>query len=654
MTGKNFQNLIQSTKFILLAILILAVAVRIVYLGQIATSPIYQVLQIDSQWYAEYALRIAGGELTDGQPFYRAPLYPYFLAAICKVSGNDFGIVRIIQHLMGAAGCAIVFLIADKVFDRKTAVLSAIISIFYGPLIHFESRLMATSLGLAIFLLALLSLCYTSTKPSFPKWLGCGLLLGWSSLARPNFLVLIPLVLVWWLVTQKRTRRVRKLLADSCAFGIGAIAGVMPATLHNVLYSGEWILIASQGGVQFYIGNNPSADGKTVQAPGEAEPVSSHFIDNIRRSSRRVAQEEVGKQLSETEVSQYWFSRGLKFWRESPGSAAILMLKKVYYFFNGFEIESIHSMYLDGLWSHLGRILIWEHWIAFPLGVVFPLAILGMFFAAPENQLAWLLRLAVVIYSLSIVAFFVSGRLRMQVVPLLIIFAAYALCRLHFLLCKRQRTRFSILLCALLLLGLLSNSVFFQVRAVDYPWQVSLIANAHLQLEEYDDAARLYRRALDLEPDNFTCRYNLGGTLQFLGRSAEAKTEFLKALRLAPNEPKVHNSVGGVLLSEGKIPEAIEYLLKAIELGPALEGGYINLAIAYRAQGKTEEAISTLGQYLKVNSDCARVHYLLAVDLEQAGNLEGAWHHLQRAQQLGIIPDPQFVSTLTSRLPQSN
>jgi len=643
-------RLLKSTGFAFLAFFILAAVVRIIYLGHLSSSPTYQVFQVDSLWYAQSALQIAEGELTNGEPFWRAPLYSYFLAALCKASGSDFGVIHIVQHLLGALSCSVVFLIARRTFNEGTAIVSALIYAFYGPLIHSENQLMATSLAVFLFLLTVLAACRAAQVPSMQKWLTCGLLLGLACMTRPNFLVLLPLILGWWLLSQRKTRNLRQLVSDMGMFCLGAWLTIMPATIHNVICGGEWILIASQGGINFYIGNNSSADGKTSWAPRNSEQIGLLYMDDVQYGSRVVAEEALGRQLSETEVSSYWFCMGIDFWKESPGKAAMLTLKKAYYYLNGFEIDSNQSMYLDGRWSGLAKVLIRAGVIAFPLGIVFPLAILGMIYSAPDQRLARLLRLAVILYSLSIIAFLVSGRLRIPVVPLLIIFAAHALYRIYSHIRQRRKVKLAITLSVLLGLVLFSNSKYLNVREVDYAWQLSLVANAHNELGQYQEAVAIYRQALEYSPDDYLCRYNLGCALQSLQQTAMAVLEFRRAIQISPESAKAHNTLGVVLQEQGNLQGAMECFQRAIICVPEYEIAHANLGYCLFLQDRPQEAMASLLRALELNSNCAEAHLNLSTVLAHSGDYQEAWRHVRQAQQLGIAVDPRFLEVLSRKM----
>jgi Flp pilus assembly protein TadD len=55
----------------------------------------------------------------------------------------------------------------------------------------------------------------------------------------------------------------------------------------------------------------------------------------------------------------------------------------------------------------------------------------------------------------------------------------------------------------------------------------------------FDEAARHYREALRLQPDNPQIYSNLGDTLLQQGQTAEAVEYYQAALRLKPDDPKI-------------------------------------------------------------------------------------------------------------------
>src|SRR5262245_8272423 len=65
-----------------LAIFGVAAVVRLLHVWQISGAPFFTMLMGDARGYDAWAVRIAGGQWWDGEVFYQAPLYPYFLGTL--------------------------------------------------------------------------------------------------------------------------------------------------------------------------------------------------------------------------------------------------------------------------------------------------------------------------------------------------------------------------------------------------------------------------------------------------------------------------------------------------------------------------------------------------------------------------------------------
>src|SRR5947209_20630825 len=71
------------------AVFAVALAIRLVHMWQIRNAPFFDVLLGDARGYDEWAQRIAAGDWLGKEPFFQAPLYPYFLAAIYSTLGRN-------------------------------------------------------------------------------------------------------------------------------------------------------------------------------------------------------------------------------------------------------------------------------------------------------------------------------------------------------------------------------------------------------------------------------------------------------------------------------------------------------------------------------------------------------------------------------------
>src|SRR5919107_1583670 len=109
----------KSTLFWFLTIFAVAFTLRLVYLFQIATIPLFEHLAGDARTYYEWGRRIAAGDWLGTGVFYQAPLYPYFLGILQFFFGETLWLVRLTQITLGAISCSLIFLIGQQLFSRQ-------------------------------------------------------------------------------------------------------------------------------------------------------------------------------------------------------------------------------------------------------------------------------------------------------------------------------------------------------------------------------------------------------------------------------------------------------------------------------------------------------------------------------------------------------
>ena len=90
-----------------------AFSLRLLYLIQIQSIPLFYHLAGDGRTYDEWAQRIAAGDWLGSGVFYQAPLYPYFLGALQITFGHNLWAIRIVQVLLGSLSCVLIYLAAD-------------------------------------------------------------------------------------------------------------------------------------------------------------------------------------------------------------------------------------------------------------------------------------------------------------------------------------------------------------------------------------------------------------------------------------------------------------------------------------------------------------------------------------------------------------
>jgi cytochrome c-type biogenesis protein CcmH len=101
------------------------------------------------------------------------------------------------------------------------------------------------------------------------------------------------------------------------------------------------------------------------------------------------------------------------------------------------------------------------------------------------------------------------------------------------------------------------------------------LGNLLMDHGQYEDAARWYREALALAPDNNDVRVDLGASLVSAGKAPEALAEFDRALASDPGHKKALYNKGIALMQSGRPKEAAavwEGLIKRYPEDPQLRG----------------------------------------------------------------------------------
>ncbi len=172
---------------------------------------------------AVYAVRVADAEATGGFIWGDSIIYEkgafdlsyegysLFLRTIYSIFGHSYAAVGLIQSVMGALTCVLVFRIANIIFDGSVARLAGLISVVYGsqlllPAMHARETLLTFGLIVTIYGSFLLF-----KKKSIYADITIGIAMGLLSLVK---VIVFPVVLFLSLYRRRVTQvRLRNLLA---------------------------------------------------------------------------------------------------------------------------------------------------------------------------------------------------------------------------------------------------------------------------------------------------------------------------------------------------------------------------------------------------------------------------------------------------------
>ncbi|HUT25129.1 MAG TPA: glycosyltransferase family 39 protein, partial [Sumerlaeia bacterium] len=486
---------------IILSLFLAALALRLVYLLEMSSGPYFVSPQLDELNFDLWGRRIAFENFWGDRVFPRGPLYPYFLGILYRIFGHDYFLPRLAQSLFGALAVVLLYLIGKGVFGRTSAILGGALAVAFPTLIFFGGELLITSVFLPLSLLTLWLFLRWSEEPRrMGRLAAAGAVCGLSALARPNILLVTPFFALWsaW-VARRAGLSWRGNFAGLVLLTASVVAVILPVTVRNWVVGRDFVLISSQGGINFYVGNNAAATGFTSATPTRFR-YWGEYEDSVDLFARRQAEIETGRGAAEgrrmkpSEISRYWSGKAWRWIADHPADAARLALKKTVLFWSAVEIKNNKSISFAARFSRLLTVLLW----ILPFGLVAPLALAQMARRRPSASQALLIGF-VICYMMSVAPFFVYARYRMPVVPVLLLYAAHWVVEAAG---EMSRKRLRAVAIRLVLTGLFALLVWVDsygarrvmrgLRHEDY-W---VAGNGYMISGRYEEAAQYYRLAL--------------------------------------------------------------------------------------------------------------------------------------------------------------
>jgi tetratricopeptide (TPR) repeat protein len=539
---------------LLLAVALLALVVRLVYIKQISNAPFYALRIGDAAAYHQWALQIASGDwLGRGVGvFYQAPLYPYFLAVVYKAFGDSAAMLRFIQAIIGSGSCMLLAAAGIALFGDYGAIAGVLLAI-YPPAIFLDGLLEKSVLVsfLTIVLLYLVSVRHIR----FREFLA-GVALGLLSLTRENALLLAVPVLLWFAIGD------RLRWPAAAAFVGGCALVLLPIGVRNQAIGGEFHLTTSQFGPNFYIGNHAGARGfYEPLVPGHGSAADE------RDDAARLAVEVSGRTLSPGEVSAFWTLRALEFIRAQPGAWLGQLARKLALTYNALEIADTESQDVYAEWSSVLRAL-----APFGFGVVLCLAAFGVCMTLGAWRRLWFLYAIALTYTFSIVVFYVFARYRFPLVPVLLLFAAGGIATWRDPAARpRRRWAFA----ALVLAGVLANLPLASARVDRVAHYVNIGNALLLDPAKRDEAAVFYEKALRDSPGSPAAHFGMGVLLVQKDRPREAIAHYRTAVAGWPDNADLRLNFALALAAAGDNPRAFDELDAAAGLHPGDPTAYL-------------------------------------------------------------------------------
>ena len=402
--------------FRLVLLLILAAGVRLAALQVLGDAHV--------PWNYEHEV-IADNLLTRGQyaySFYNLaptrptsfipPVYPLFLALVRSYLGNIEGAYKYFQIVLSSLTVLSMYALSRELgVSYSQSMLASLIMAVYPPLAAYSVDSSTVTFE-TFFVITGLWLAFRAVKSdSALSTLGAGACIALAALTRSTWLVLVPIILVWsvWSLINRG-----KHFAKFAVCMVLAVVIVMtPWILHNYNAQGQFLLTSTNGGLNFWIGNNPQATGEYI------------FPTQIDRELvTRVAD------WPEVERDRFFYARGLEFAQTAPSVFFANFGKKLFYYL--FFRPNIGSNYTGAQipifeLAKLGFVASWT--------LMLPFAVFGLFKTGQYWREHFLLLVVLITQAIISALYFTGTRFRTPLDGFAMIWASLGIC---FIIAKIQ------------------------------------------------------------------------------------------------------------------------------------------------------------------------------------------------------------------------
>jgi len=549
-------------RVVALVLFAVALAARLVALSRLSGSPFFLPDSGDMRFYLDWAERIRAGVPQEGA-FYGLPGYAYLLAGFLAIGAGSPFLILLAQCMLDAGIALLIFLTAGRLTaDRRIGLaiggIGAALWIFCIPAQAFAITLMPTTWGTFLLWALALGMLHTPARRT-TRWFLVGFAAGLSALVLSNLLMLIPFGLGKLLFSRdaEGERRgwsgVRPRLVAACFLLLGAATGTAPVWGFHRFVVREPVFLSAHSGLNFFIGNNPAANGYPKTPPGMRASQRGMLRDSIA-----LAEQEAGRPLTRSEVSAHWNAKASRFLREHPGGWGRLQLTKLFRFWNQFRYDDVGVIVLL---REAGILIPGPGWGAIAW-IGLPALLLGLLLHPPARPV-----IAVVLLHLaSLLPVFVTERYRLPAAPGLCLLGAWmgVTTLLHL---AQRRWRFPALATGATLLAtpvVLRPCKEPELLALE-PYNAGIHA---LRRGDLALAAPKLEAASEMVPENAEIQFAMGNLLLARGDSIGARQRYRRAIEINPRHEGAWNNLGYIALNEGRAELAIRFLETSSALDP--------------------------------------------------------------------------------------
>ncbi len=554
-------------------VLLAALAVRGIALADFETTLAAEHPMVDAYTYWQQAQSLFAGRDPFAEGYYQPPAYPWLLS----LWGGWFGemsltAVRRVQLLLGIVTTGCILQLGRALGMRLglpwLGVLAGGLFVLSPTPMLFELDVLTPAVTLASSTAGAMAFVRAWQRESAVWAILGGVLVGFACAVHPTYLLAAVAAALAWVVHVRHTPT----WWLPALFSLGVAAPLLPTTEHNARQFGVFELVSHNGGLNFYLGNNPNMRETAFLRPGlpfrklvlEADPASRIL----------------------PERNAYWWSRARSEAMASPVAALAVLGAKAVWSVNDVEIPRNEDYRCR---TAADQPLHWVSRLPGRFGLLFPLALIGAWtLVRRRDETSWTVAIWAALHS-PMVLFLVSDRYRVATWPVLVLLGSLGL---FVLVRQRQRMAWGWLAAGLLVAWLPIDGR----TAMDPAWCRYQEANLQYMGGDRQSAKEGYTAvvAQDGWQDDMGAHY-------WLGRLAESRKDWPETiehldvvLRQFPDHYPTLKARADASYYAGRKDECADHLLRAYRVPGDRTSTGVKLVKLLRRMGRDEEARTLL------------------------------------------------------------
>jgi tetratricopeptide (TPR) repeat protein len=250
-------------------------------------------------------------------------------------------------------------------------------------------------------------------------------------------------------------------------------------------------------------------------------------------------------------------------------------------------------------------------------------------------ELTVLLLVFVAAYFATHLPFFIAGRYRIPIIPILLLFGAYGIERVRLEMTARRVKKAAIWMGVLIVAYLATSRQLAEYRPDLGMWHFDR-GDAYRKQGQVELAQAEFQKAVELSNEPSPLAYNnLGAAMDQLGRPEEAVGYFERALEIKPDYLEARRNLVSVLLRMKRADLAYEHQLEIVRLDPRDAVARFNLGINLLLQSRLDDAIGRFSEAVELDPSYYNAQYHLARSLAMAGRTKEATARYLIVMRLG-------------------